>query len=85
MSEDLQDLIAGMLNPDPEERLTLTQIKSHPWLRIQANQSFGMRLFSSQDDFQETLPSTLEENTVTVPELSTSTIQENDQMDNEVP
>uniref|UniRef100_A0A182QR30 calcium/calmodulin-dependent protein kinase n=1 Tax=Anopheles farauti TaxID=69004 RepID=A0A182QR30_9DIPT len=32
ISEELRDLIARMLDKDPQERITLPQIKEHPWL-----------------------------------------------------
>ncbi|CAN7937678.1 unnamed protein product, partial [Ixodes hexagonus] len=32
VSPQLQDLISGMLRKDPEERLTVPEIKAHPWI-----------------------------------------------------
>jgi serine/threonine protein kinase len=31
LSEEVKDLIRSMLNPDPQKRLTIKQIKTHPW------------------------------------------------------
>lgn len=32
LSDDLKDLVAGLMTKDPLERLTMTQVKQHPWL-----------------------------------------------------
>ena len=34
VSSDGKDLITKVLNTDPEERLTLTQIRSHVWWKL---------------------------------------------------
>ena len=34
ISDDLKDLILGLMKKDPEERLTMEQIQQHPWLRL---------------------------------------------------
>lgn len=34
LSEEVRDLIQGMLAADPEKRLTLEQVKMHPWLQL---------------------------------------------------
>ncbi|XP_058057336.1 calcium/calmodulin-dependent protein kinase kinase 1 [Anopheles bellator] len=36
ISEELRDLIGRMLDKDPQQRITLPQIKEHPWLTKQA-------------------------------------------------
>ena len=33
-SEELKDLLAGMLQPDPEKRFTVSDVWNHPWFRI---------------------------------------------------
>ena len=33
VSKDAQDMIKGILNTDPETRLTIEQIRNHPWYK----------------------------------------------------
>ena len=32
ISEGLKSLITGMLNKDPKKRLTMNELRSHPWV-----------------------------------------------------
>lgn len=34
-SEDAMDLLQNILRPDPSERLTISQMRSHPWMNVQ--------------------------------------------------
>lgn len=34
LSEEVRDLIQGMLAADPKKRMTLEQVKNHPWLQL---------------------------------------------------
>ena len=33
LSEDFKNLILGLFSYDPETRLTLEQVKAHPWMQ----------------------------------------------------
>ena len=33
LSEELKDLLNGMLTFDPQARLTIEEIRAHPWMR----------------------------------------------------
>ena len=47
ISDELRDLLKGLLNKDPEKRLTCEQILNHPWL---ANiKSHKIHLFSKEE------------------------------------
>jgi serine/threonine protein kinase len=35
-TDEFLDLLVGMLQPDPTKRITLEDIKAHPWLNDQA-------------------------------------------------
>jgi serine/threonine protein kinase len=34
LSKDLKSLLKGLLEPDPAKRLTMTQVRKHPWLQV---------------------------------------------------
>ena len=38
LSENAQDLISNILNPDPAQRFTIQDIRSHPWYAIHEHQ-----------------------------------------------
>ena len=38
LSKDLKNLIRGLLEPDPSKRLTLDQVKKHPWILTKPTQ-----------------------------------------------
>ena len=33
LSEDVQDLLRGMLEPEPDKRMTVKDVRRHKWLR----------------------------------------------------
>ena len=39
-TEDMKDLISGMLNPEPSLRYTISQIKSHPFFRFNCPEEY---------------------------------------------
>lgn len=34
LSKDLKNMLKGLLEPDPSKRLTMPQVRKHPWLNI---------------------------------------------------
>jgi len=39
VSEEYKDLVRGMMHADPEQRLTLEQVKAHPWMGLSGSSS----------------------------------------------
>ena len=48
ISNDVRELIKGILTIDPDKRMTMSQIKSHPWFR-QVNQEVGKGIVVGYD------------------------------------
>lgn len=50
LSADLLDLIKSILNPEPEERLSLDEIFSHPWMKtFEHNYGIDIQSFVTQN------------------------------------
>lgn len=41
-----KDLIQGLLKTDPSERLTITQVMNHPWIKVDLSFSYIYLMFS---------------------------------------
>lgn len=48
-SEELQDLISKMLQPDPLDRITIDQVLDHPWMFDESDADFSLARSIFQD------------------------------------